>query len=52
MSRIIDQLVYKISADTAGAEKGLDTTGKKFDAVAKSHRLQWEPLLLGVLSRL
>lgn len=33
--RIIDQLVYKISADTTGANKGLDTTGKKFDAVGK-----------------
>ena len=47
--RIIDQLVYKITADTKGAEKGLDTTGKKFDAVGKIAKVAMGAVTVGAV---
>jgi hypothetical protein len=49
MSRIVDQLVYKISADTSGAEKGLDTTGKKFDAVGNIAKVAMGAVTVGAI---
>ena len=47
--RIIDQLVYKITADTKGAEKGLDTTGKKFDGVGKIAKVAMGAVTVGAV---
>jgi len=47
--RIIDQLVYKITADTAQAEKGLDTTEKKFDAVGKVAKVAMGVVTVGAV---
>lgn len=47
--RIIDQLVYKITADTKGADKGLDSTGKKFDAVGKIAQVAMGAVTVGAV---
>ena len=47
--RIIDQLVYKITADTKDAEKGLDTTGKKFDGVGKIAKVAMGAVTVGAV---